>query len=323
MLNVRLLRCFVAVADELSFTAAAHHLNMAQPALTRSIKQLEQELDARLLDRNTRNVRLTEIGHAFLGEARKVLDQIVRAERVGREMARGQIGQIRIGYVTYIAQEFLAPLLKRFNQHRPNIRIELLNMGTEQQRTALVERTVDLGFMLGPFSTPGIQTCRIRDEQLVVIMPDDHRLAQQEMVTALDLHGEQLVIGSEAMWNVYRQIIFSEFDRFGVSPNISQEAPTVSAMFALVSAGMGLAILPRGPTHYLTSRMVLRPFMMQQNTICTVCAWNRDNSNAAVQALLDCLSSAIAEGGEQNLSNSLKPAVPPNALADMVALRAG
>lgn len=303
MLNVRLLRYFVAVAEELSFTAAAHRLNMAQPALTRSIKQLEQQLDARLLDRDTRNVRLTEIGHAFLQEARKALDQIARAERVGREMARGQIGQIRIAYVTYIAQEFLAPLLKRFSLDRPNIRIELVNMGTGQQRAALVERAIDIGFMLGPFSAPGIQTCQIREEQLVVIMPDDHRLARQQSVTASDLRGEQLVIGSEAMWSVYRRIIFSEFDRLGVSPCISQEAPTTSAVFALVGAGMGLTIFPRGPTQYLTSQMTVRPFLMQQNKISTVCAWNRANTNAAVRALLDCLSSAIAEIRNRDLPN--------------------
>jgi DNA-binding transcriptional LysR family regulator len=289
MLSVRLIRCFVAVADELSFTAAAQRLNMAQPALTRSIKQLEEHLSARLLDRDTRNVRLTEIGHAFLKEARKALDQIARAEQVGREMARGQMGQIKIGYVTYIAQDFLAPLLKRFRMDRPNIRIELVNMGTEQQRAALVERTIDMGFMLGPFSVPGIATYQIREEQLVVVMPDDHRLAQKEAISASDLRGEQLVIGSESMWSVYRRILFSEFDRLGVSPRISQEAPTPSALFALVNAGMGLTIFPQVPNQYLTSHMVIRPFTMEQNTMSTVCAWNKANTNAALHALLACL----------------------------------
>lgn len=289
MLNPRLLRCFVAVADELSFTAAAARLNTAQPALTRAIKQLEDHIGARLLDRDTRHVRLTEIGHAFLEQARAALDQLARTERVGREMSRGQLGQIKIGYMTFIAQDFLAPLLKRFSLDRPNIRIELYNMGTEQQRGALVDRSIDIGFMLGPFSISGITTCLVRDEDLVVAMPDDHPLTRHDYLTPHDLHGEKLVMGSERMWSVYRRIIFSEFDRLGVSPLIAQEAPTQSAVFALVGAGMGVTIYPRAPSQYLTDRLALRPFVMEHEIMQTICAWNKASPNPAVRALLDYL----------------------------------
>lgn len=294
MLSVRLLRCFVAVADELSFTAAAARLNMAQPALTRSIKQLEEHIDARLLDRDTRNVRLTEIGQAFLEQARAALDQLARTERVGREMARGQLGQIKIGYMTFIAQDFLAPLLKRFSLDRPNIRIELYNMGTEQQRGALVDRSIDIAFMLGPFSIAGISTCLVRHEELVVVMPDDHPLTRHDTLTPHDLHGEKLVMGSESMWSVYRRFIFSEFDRLSVSPLIAQEAPTQSAVFALVGAGMGVTIYPRGPSQYLTDRLALRPFVMEHKEMQTICAWNKASPNPAVRALLDYLPTLSA-----------------------------
>lgn len=289
MLNVRLLRCFVAVANELSFTAAAARLNMAQPALTRSIKQLEVHINARLFVRDTRNVRLTEIGRAFLEQARAALDQLARTERIGHEMARGQLGQIKIGYMTFIAQDFLAPLLKRFSLDRPDIRIELFNMGTEQQRAALVDRAIDIGFMLGPFSIAGIATCAIREEELVVVMPDDHPLISHSSITPHDLQGEKLVMGSESMWSVYRRIIFAEFDRLGVSPLIAQEAPTQSAVFALVGAGMGVTIYPRGPSRYLTDRLALRPFVMEYKKMQTICALNKTHTNPAVRALLDHL----------------------------------
>ncbi|QOF75718.1 LysR family transcriptional regulator (plasmid) [Aminobacter sp. SR38] len=296
MLNVRLLRCFVAVADELSFTAAAARLHMAQPALTRSIKQLEVHINARLLARDTRNVRLTEIGHAFLEQARAALDQLARTERIGHEMARGQLGQVKIGYMTFIAQDFLAPLLRRYSLDRPDIRIELFNMGTEQQRAALVDRAIDVGFMLGPFSIAGVATCTIRDEDLVVAMPDDHPLTHLEAITPLDLQGEKLVMGSESMWSVYRRIIFAEFDRLGVSPQIAQEAPTQSAVFALVGAGMGVTIYPRGPSRYLTDRFALRPFVMEHKKMQTICAWNKAHANPAVSALLDHLAASPLVG---------------------------
>jgi len=295
MLNVRLLRCFVAVANELSFTAAAARLNMAQPALTRAIKQLEDHLEAHLLYRDTRNVRLTEIGHAFLKEAQAALEQITRAERVGREMARGELGQIRIGYMAFLSQDFLAPLLKRFSLQRPNVRVELFNLGTEQQRAALVDHTIDVGLMLGPFSIAGIASRELREEQLVVVMPQDHPLAALELVTANDLRGEKLVVGSESMWSVYRRAVFSEFDRLGISPQIAQEAPTTSAVLALVAAGLGLTIFPLSPTLHLTSQMtVLRPFAMGQGKMTTICAWNKINPNPSVAALLDCIFCAPA-----------------------------
>lgn len=289
MLNVRLLRCFVAVADELSFTAAASRLNIAQPALTRSIKQLEVHINARLFIRDTRNVRLTEVGRAFLEQARMALDQLARTERIGHEMARGQIGQIKIGYITFIAQDFLAPLLKRFSLDKPDVRIELFNMGTEQQRAGLVDRTIDIGFMLGPFSISGIATCTVRDEELVVVMPDDHRLASHSFITPHDLQGENLVMGSESMWSVYRRIIFTEFDRLGVSPLVAQEAPTQSAVFALVGAGMGVTIYPQGPSRYLTDQLTQRPFVMDCKKMQTICAWSKPHTNPAVRVLIEHL----------------------------------
>lgn len=294
MLNVRLLRCFVAVADELSFTAAAARLNMAQPALTRSIKQLEDHIHARLLDRDTRNVRLTDIGRAFVEHARAALDQLARTERIGREMARGQLGQIKIGYMTFLAQDFLAPLLKQFSVGRPDIRIELYNMGTEQQRTALVDRAIDIGFMLGPFAIEGIASHPIRDEELVVVIPDDHPLAGHDCLTPHHLHGEKLVMGSEGMWSVYRRILFSEFDRLSVSPLIVQEAPTQSAVFALVGAGMGVTIYPRGPSRFFTEKMTVRPFVMEHGKMQTICAWNSAGTNPAIGALLEHLPNFAA-----------------------------
>lgn len=286
MLSARLLRCFAAVADELSFTAAAARLNMAQPALTRAIRQLEEQLGARLLDRNTRNVRLTKIGYAFLSEARAALDQLAHAERAGREMARGMLGHVKIGYTTFVAHDVLAPLLRQFNIGRPNIRITLSNMGTEQQRIALVERDIDVAFMLGPFSIPTIEVHWLRTDPLVVVMPKGHRLAKKKSLFASDLQEEPLVVGTESSWSVYRRLIFSEFYRLNVSPVISQEAPTPSAIIALVTAGMGLTIFPKAYSENFARHLVQRPLAGEQNAMNIVCAWNQADTNPALQAML-------------------------------------
>jgi DNA-binding transcriptional LysR family regulator len=289
MLTLRLLRCFVVVADELSFTAAAEHLNMAQPALSRAIKELEAHLGARLLDRDTRNVRLTTFGREFLPEAQAVLERFDRAERVGRDMGRGIRGKIKIGYTTFVAHDPIAPLLRKFTLCRPDVSIDLHNMGTEQQRNALIGRSIDIAFMVGPFSIPNISTRMVKNDDLIVVMPLEHRLANHVSITATDLSAESLIMGRESSWSVYRRRIFREFTRLGVSPRITQEAPTPSAIMALVSAGMGVTIFPRAYSESFAGHLTRRPFEANYNTIEIICAWIRNDENPLLAALLDDL----------------------------------
>lgn len=297
MLSLREMRYFITVADELNFTRAAARLNVAQPALTRAIKKLEAALGAHLLIRDTRNVCLTEFGNAFLVEARLALTQVSRAERLGREMALGRIGQIRIGYTAFVEYDLLAPILKRFRQTSPNVRIELNNLPSERQRAALLEGTVDSALILGPLSIPRISTCHIRDEPLAVVMPRGHRLGERETLTASDLRGEELIMGTENMWSMYRQGLFSEFYDCGVLPRISMEAPTPTAVLALVGAGIGLTIFPMTYSQHLVkqfqdNRWDLRPFITRKCKFTIVCAWSTDNKNPVLRSFLD--SSGIA-----------------------------
>jgi DNA-binding transcriptional LysR family regulator len=301
MLSLRALRCFVAVADHLNFTRAAANLNIAQPALTRTINQLEDRLGATLLIRDTRNVRLTEIGQLVLEEARKTLTQALRTERLGREMALGQTGRLKIGYTAFVVADPLAPLLRRFRVLKPSVRIELNNDPTEWQLPALLNATVDVALILGPISIPGILSCRIREEPLSVVMPRDHVLTHRAAITASDLHQVKLVVGSENQWSVYRRAIFSEFDRCGVLPRISQEAPTPEAIFWLVTADLGVTILPTSYARHLSQTysgdlIAVRPFVMQKSNLSTICAWCKDNLNPVLPTFIQCLKEQLDQG---------------------------
>lgn len=289
MLDLRQMRCFVAVAEELNFGAAAARLLIAQPALTRTIKRLEERIGARLFDRDTRNVRLSAVGRAFLTEARSALHQVERAERVARDMARGRTGKMAIAYMNFVTHGCLAPILKRFNAAKPNVRVDLYSMGTEQQRRALVEKKVDVAFMLGPFTASGITTRVLREEEMMVFMGKDHPLRKKRAITPHDLHDENLIVGSQDLWSVYRRIIFTEFDRAGITPLIAQEAPTPSAIFSLVSAGMGVTIFPRTASQFYRESLDTRPFVMQHGKVTTICAWNRDSENTELETFLRCL----------------------------------
>ena len=292
MIDIRQFRCFLAVAEELSFRAAAARLCVAQPALTRTIKRLEATIGASLFDRDTRNVRLTPIGKAFLVEARSALTQVERAERLARDMAQGRTGIIRIGYMSFLTHRVLGPVLKDFHVLRPDMRVELHSLGTEQQRTALVERTLDVAFLIGRFVIPGVATQIVREEEMMVIMPEDHELACRDAIRAADLQNERQIIGNSSLWGAYQRVLLGEFYRAGISPLISQEAPTPPAIISLVRAGMGLAILPKAVSlSYISvhDRLVLRPFVTPNHIVSTFCAWRTDAANASVETFVDCL----------------------------------
>jgi len=289
MLDLRQLKCFVTVADELSFGAAAARLNVVQPALTRTIKRFEERIGTKLFDRNTRNVRLTLTGKRLLVEARVLLQQVERTEQVMHDTARGRNGQVKIAYMDFVTRGYLASILKKFNAIRPDVRIELFGMPTTEQRQQILEGNVDIAFMLGPFSAPGISTRLLREEEVVVVMPEDHPLTQYDILEPHDLQNHGLIMGNEGAWSMYRRIIFTEFDRAGVSPVIAQEAPTSSAMFSLVSAGMGVTIFPEEASRSYREHLVVRPFRMQHGHVTTICAWAKSRANAESKSFLQCV----------------------------------
>lgn len=290
MLDLRQLKCFVTLADELSFAMAAARLNVVQPALTRTIKRCEERIGARLFDRDTRNVRLTTVGKALLVEARALLQHVERTEQVVHNIALGRIGQLRIAYMDFVTQGFLASILKRFNALRPDVRIELFGWSTAQQRQSLLEGKIDIAFMLGPFAAPGIATRLLRAEDIVVVMPKGHPLARHKLIEPQQLREQRLIMGSQASWSIYLRTIFNEFDRAGVFPVIAQEAPTSSAIFSLVSAGMGITIFPEEASRSYRGQLIVRPFRMQHGNVTTICAWTKGSDNAEIEPFLGCVT---------------------------------
>ena len=289
MLDLRQLKCFVTVADELSFAMAAARLNVVQPALTRTIKRFEERIGARLFDRDTRNVRLTPVGKVLLAEARALLQHVERTDQVVRNIALGRVGQLRIAYMDFVTQGYLASILKRFNAQRPDVRIELFGWPTSEQRQALLEGRIDIAFMLGPFAAPGIATRLLREEEIVVVMPKGHPLARHKLIEPQQLHNERLIMGSPASWSIYRRTIFNEFDRAGVPPLVAQEAPTSSAIFSLVSAGMGITIFPEEASRSYRGQLIVRPLRMQHGNVTTICAWTKGSDNAEIAPFLECV----------------------------------
>src|SRR3954467_4946791 len=197
MLKARQLRYFIAVAEELSFARAADRLNVAQSAVSLQIKGLEEVFGARLLNRRKRAaVSLTEAGRLFLSEAVAAIRQLERAEQVGHLAARGELGQIEVGYVTSAVMNRILPsLLREYRRSHPAVQLRLTAIETPRQREALPEGRLDAALIRPrPGYAAGVAARVIHREALCVALAADHPLARSHTVHAADLGGEAFIV---------------------------------------------------------------------------------------------------------------------------------
>src|SRR3954463_10199 len=193
-MELRHLRYFVAVAEELHFRRAAERLHMSQPPLSQQIRQLEEEVGAQLLLRNQHRVELTASGAAFLERAREILDAVESAARQARRVQRGEVGRLAVGFVGSAMYSFVPELLRAYRDQAPGITLRLRELGTTEQLRQLDDCRLDVGFLRTPGRWPGLSFETVLEEQVVVAMPDVHPLAQRPIVRLQDLTGESLVL---------------------------------------------------------------------------------------------------------------------------------
>lgn len=244
-MELRQFRHFIAVAEELSFRKAAKRLNMAQPPLTASIKRIEEELGVMLIERTNRITQLTPAGRSFLEEAARTVRQAERAISTARNAANGLSGILRVTYLASAMSTILPPILRDFRKAFPDVGLDLEELPNHQQVSALLEERADIGFLVFPFQLPDEITAEVlfRDE-FVVALPPGHPLAS--------LHSIRLSMLTSDQWIVFprRQApaLYDDFHaacmKAGFTPAISLEAHGAQAQIGLVSAGLGVAIVP-------------------------------------------------------------------------------
>ncbi|BAJ81316.1 MULTISPECIES: LysR family transcriptional regulator [Acidiphilium] len=248
-MELRQLRYFVAVAEELSFSRAAERLNVSQPPLSMQIKALEEELGATLFNRTRRRVEITHAGVLLLDSARKALGELRRAAEVVALSAKGEAGLIRLGFTGSVPMLDMFPrLMRAFRDRYPEIGIELRHMSTAQQLQALLDEELDIGILRPPYyfqAGPGLVAHRIWRDELAVFLPAGHRLA------GADGPLELARLGSETFVSVAPDIGCGMYDHFmtlcseaGFAPRVVQHARELGSVLGLVAAGIGIAILP-------------------------------------------------------------------------------
>lgn len=242
-MDLRHLRYFVAVAEELHFGHAAERLHIAQPPLSRQIRALEEELGLRLFDRNRNGVALTEAGKVFLLDVRRLFESLDVAVTRAQQAARGALGTLRIGYVGSAVYSGLPATVRSFRSRFPDVVISIRQMSPSEQVAALLEGRVELGFARAPVHEPSLRARVVLDEELIAALPEGHALAHHKQLALKRLASEPFLIASRARGPGFHDYVLSICRHAGFTPRIVQEGSHLDVL-SLVAAGMGVALVP-------------------------------------------------------------------------------
>jgi DNA-binding transcriptional LysR family regulator len=245
-MELRHLRYFVGVAQELNFTRAAQILRVAQPALSRQIRKLEEEVGVVLLERNRRGVRLTMAGKAFLAEARALLEQSEQAIRVAQETSHAGSGHLNVGYVWGLFHSVVPATVARFRRELPNVAVNLFDMTATQQAEALVQGRLDAGFIgfAQEADAAGLSKRKVGTCAFVAALPKNHRAARKAKVPLATLAQDFFFVISEQNYPGASRFVLEACQRAGFRPKILQAAERGHTILGLVAGNCGVALLP-------------------------------------------------------------------------------
>ena len=301
-MELRQLRYFVAVAEELHFARAASRLHLAQQPVSFQIKQLEEELGVCLFHRTTRQVTLTEAGRALLEEVYVALAHLERGVKEARRAQQGERGQLVIGYLSTLLYNLLPETVHRFRQRFPEVEVVLKELVSPTPEQHVVSAELDVALLIWegqqqPF--PELASELLCTEPAMVALPKAHPLSRRTAVPLRELAGEPWVMyGRRQKPHTYDQAI-ALCQRTGFSPTIVQEAATEQAVLGLVAAGVGVALvagcLREVHANTVTYRRLIEPEVQVQ----FVMAWRREQSSPQVQALLEIAREVARERDSQ------------------------
>jgi DNA-binding transcriptional LysR family regulator len=258
-MELRHLRYFSTVANELHFGRAAEKLHIAQPPLSKQIQDLEAELGFELFTRTKRSVALTPAGQAFLIEVNQIFQQLDRAIDIGKKTSRGELGQISIGFVGSATYNILPVILQQFRDRYPHVQIELHELTTDRQLIWLREGRIDIGLIRPPIVERDLASQVIFQESLVIALPINHHLAMVDSIDLRSLATEPFILFPRQLAPGLYDPIIAICQAAGFSPHVVQECIQMQTIVSLVSANMGVSILPASIQEAQRQGVVYKP----------------------------------------------------------------
>lgn len=290
MFEFRQLRSFIMVATELHFGRAAVRLNMTQPPLSRQMQQLEEDVGVQLFSRTSRVVQLTPAGKAFLVEAKKLIQQSESARDAALRAADLHRGAVRVGMIGATTYEFLPKLLLKARSELPNIDLNFRELTSPEQLEELSMNRIDIGFVRLFSDTGDFQSTCVMREKMALALPLDHPLASRRRPQLSQLDGEDFIMyAPDARY--FHNLLSDAFRREGIRPIFVQQMSQAQAILAMVSTGLGIAIVPEGTQNACFDNVVFRPIDLGENITADLHAiWRSDNNNPALLPLRELVT---------------------------------
>ncbi|PQP00825.1 LysR family transcriptional regulator [Massilia phosphatilytica] len=290
-IETRQLRYFVTVAEELHFGRAAVRLHMTQPPLSQAIAALEDGLGTALFLRNRRTVALTPAGSALLPEARRILSEAALLPDLARRAASGEAGRLALAFITSADYSVLPPFLRRYSERYPGVQLSLQEATSDVQIDELLRGRIDAGLLIPPLpdrARAELDYMKVLDEPLILCAPAG-LLRRKGPVALRNLPPLPLIIFPREISPALHDAILSCFRAAGITPTIGQQAIQMQTIVSLVSAGMGLALVPQSVSNLMRPGVEYRALADATPLVETGIAWRRDNPSPVLKGFLELL----------------------------------
>jgi DNA-binding transcriptional LysR family regulator len=293
-MEIRWMRAFLAVAEELNFGSAARSLHIAQPAVSQQVAQLERSLGVTLFDRTTRSVSLTQAGQAFLDPCHIALDAADAAARAAQNSASGEIGRIRLGFSGAFANKGVALLARAIRQDYPLLNLFIAgSANSEVILGQLIAHKLDVGIISATYGHPKIGWRLVAADRLGAFVPSHHALAGKHDVILSDLRDEPFIMTDASGGFVLRDLTLQVCQEAGFRPNVIQEATDSQTVFALVAAGLGLSIVPESALAIRPADVAYVPLADVEQRLESIIAWPLDRVFPTLHTVLRVAESAL------------------------------
>lgn len=287
-MELRHLRYFVAVAEELHFARAAERLHISQPPLSMQIRALEEELGVRLLNRTQRHVSLTQAGSAFLEESRQILARVDQAIVAAHRAGRGEVGELAVGFISVADYNVLPRVLRDFRRRYPLVGLTLKEATTDLLIRDLVEGRIDVGFVLPPVDVPELDAVPILREPLIAVLPERHPSATRRGKLPLAaLADSPFIMFPRRMASGLYDDIVTFCRSAGFSPRVEQEAIQMQTIVSLVSAELGVSLIPASLRNLQRPGVVYRPLREASPHTEIHLAWRRRDDSPPLQRFVE------------------------------------
>lgn len=296
-MDLRHLRYFIAVAEELNFTRAADRLHIAQPPLSQQIRHLEEELGVTLLHRTKRHVELSEAGQVFLDHARKILRSTEVAAVQARRAQRGEIGRLSVGFFEHMSYTLLPPIFRAYRERFPDVDVDVRWFPVIGQADALRRGDVDISFMRPGTDSEDITTEVLVTEPFVIAVPASHPFATEDSLSLRDCAAERFVMYTPHLAPDFHDMILRMCATAGFTPRVALEVGQVYTCLGLVSSGIALAFVPSSVQRIHLDHVVYKPLRSRSLPVEVMLGWRRTNTSSLIGAFVETAKEAIAASG--------------------------